>query len=367
MPVWPWVQAILPSDVVSGATSCAAAGVATAKRRRKIEHRTVRSLADRDMLDRRDGREEFMPSRKYSRFLRGKSMRLCTIMSGGKPAVGVKMGDGKIDRSQQADAARAQVGRRDLSGGKKLQQAVLKACAKPKAGATVSEKSAKYLCPIPAPGKILCIGLNYRKHAEETGSPIPTYPVVFTRFNNTLVPHNGKMLSTTPFGAVRLGSRAHHRDRQEVPQRAEGEGAVGDRAATPASTTARSATGSASRAASSRSARTSTAPAASVPTRHPRRAADGRRAAAHHDPGQWRAHAGQQHRRPDLRCADPGARALQGHDARSGRHHHHRHAVGRGDGAQPAALAKPATSARSRSRRSASCAIDRPGGCAGVP
>ena len=61
----------------------------------------------------------------------------------------------------------------------------------------MSEKSAKYLTPIPSPGKILCIGLNYRKHAEETGSPIPTYPVVFTRFNNTLVPHNGKMLSTT--------------------------------------------------------------------------------------------------------------------------------------------------------------------------
>ena len=45
---------------------------------------------------------------------------------------------------------------------------------------------------IPDPEKILCIGLNYRKHAEETGSPIPTYPVVFTRFNNTLVPHKGK-------------------------------------------------------------------------------------------------------------------------------------------------------------------------------
>ena len=70
---------------------------------------------------------------------------------------------------------------------------VLKACGKVKAGATVSEKSAKYLPPIPNPGKILCIGLNYRKHAEETGNPIPEYPVVFCRFDNTLVGHNGKM------------------------------------------------------------------------------------------------------------------------------------------------------------------------------
>ena len=39
------------------------------------------------------------------------------------------------------------------------------------------------LPPVTRPGKIICIGLNYRKHAEETGSPIPDYPVVFTRFN----------------------------------------------------------------------------------------------------------------------------------------------------------------------------------------
>ena len=32
---------------------------------------------------------------------------------------------------------------------------------------------------------------------SETGSPIPAYPVVFTRFSNTLVPHNGKMLATS--------------------------------------------------------------------------------------------------------------------------------------------------------------------------
>ena len=70
---------------------------------------------------------------------------------------------------------------------------MLKACAKPKAGATVSAKSAKYLPPIPNPGKILCIGLNYRKHAEETGSPIPDYPVVFCRFTTRWSPHNGKM------------------------------------------------------------------------------------------------------------------------------------------------------------------------------
>jgi len=120
-------------------------------------------------------------------------MRLCTILSGGKAVVGVKNDDGKIiDLSKQMPRGPKSVVE-ILAGGKKVQAEVAKACAKPKAGATVSAKSAKYLCPIPNPGKILCIGLNYRKHAEETGNAIPPYPIVFCRFNNTLTPHNGKM------------------------------------------------------------------------------------------------------------------------------------------------------------------------------
>jgi len=39
------------------------------------------------------------------------------------------------------------------------------------------------------PNKIICVGLNYRKHAEETGSPIPQYPILFNKFNNTLTGH----------------------------------------------------------------------------------------------------------------------------------------------------------------------------------
>ncbi|WP_141504704.1 fumarylacetoacetate hydrolase family protein [Paenibacillus luteus] len=36
------------------------------------------------------------------------------------------------------------------------------------------------------PGKIICVGLNYRKHAEETNLPVPEYPILFNKFNNTL-------------------------------------------------------------------------------------------------------------------------------------------------------------------------------------
>ena len=40
---------------------------------------------------------------------------------------------------------------------------------------------------VPHPSKIICIGLNYRKHAEESGMPIPAVPVTFTKYNNTLI------------------------------------------------------------------------------------------------------------------------------------------------------------------------------------
>ena len=41
--------------------------------------------------------------------------------------------------------------------------------------------------PIAAPTKIVCIGLNYRDHAEETGAAIPTEPVVFMKDPSTIV------------------------------------------------------------------------------------------------------------------------------------------------------------------------------------
>jgi len=41
--------------------------------------------------------------------------------------------------------------------------------------------------PLLRPGKIIAIGLNYRLHAQETGAPIPTEPVVFTKSPDCVV------------------------------------------------------------------------------------------------------------------------------------------------------------------------------------
>lgn len=47
---------------------------------------------------------------------------------------------------------------------------------------------------VPRPPKIICIGLNYRNHALETGMAIPTIPVVFTKYNNTLTDHGSNVV-----------------------------------------------------------------------------------------------------------------------------------------------------------------------------
>jgi 2-keto-4-pentenoate hydratase/2-oxohepta-3-ene-1,7-dioic acid hydratase in catechol pathway len=41
--------------------------------------------------------------------------------------------------------------------------------------------SVRLLSPLPRPSKVLCVGLNYRDHAEETGQPIPKVPIFFTK------------------------------------------------------------------------------------------------------------------------------------------------------------------------------------------
>ena len=50
------------------------------------------------------------------------------------------------------------------------------------------------LTPVPTPEKVICIGLNYQDHAIETGSEIPTEPVVFNKFTSTLVGHGDDII-----------------------------------------------------------------------------------------------------------------------------------------------------------------------------
>lgn len=50
-----------------------------------------------------------------------------------------------------------------------------------------SAASARLAPPIPRPGKIICIGLNYSDHAAESGQPVPQRPVVFAKFGTSVI------------------------------------------------------------------------------------------------------------------------------------------------------------------------------------
>ena len=43
------------------------------------------------------------------------------------------------------------------------------------------------MLPIERPGKIVCVGLNYRDHAEEQGVELPTAPLLFAKWPNALI------------------------------------------------------------------------------------------------------------------------------------------------------------------------------------
>ncbi len=54
-------------------------------------------------------------------------------------------------------------------------------------GALIARHSVQLLAPVPRPSKVICIGLNYRDHAEESGMDIPTSPLVFSKFSSCVV------------------------------------------------------------------------------------------------------------------------------------------------------------------------------------
>lgn len=50
-----------------------------------------------------------------------------------------------------------------------------------------SKEDVKVEAPVPSPGKMICVGHNYREHILEMGREIPPYPVVFAKFANTVI------------------------------------------------------------------------------------------------------------------------------------------------------------------------------------
>ena len=83
---------------------------------------------------------------------------------------------------------------------------------------SVAEDDITFLPALPNPGKIICIGVNYRAHQEESGKTGQTAPTVFTRFADSQMGHLTpaiKPASTTKFDyegemALVIGKEAWH-------------------------------------------------------------------------------------------------------------------------------------------------------------
>lgn len=48
--------------------------------------------------------------------------------------------------------------------------------------------------PLPMPGKVIAVGLNYKDHAAEAGIPLPEFPVLFTKWTTSLIPNGADIV-----------------------------------------------------------------------------------------------------------------------------------------------------------------------------
>jgi 2-keto-4-pentenoate hydratase/2-oxohepta-3-ene-1,7-dioic acid hydratase in catechol pathway len=74
------------------------------------------------------------------------------------------------------------------------------------AGALLEREALELAAPVPRPGKILCIGLNYRDHAAESNSPLPERPLLFSKFPSCVLAPGGTI--RIPRGSANLDYEA---------------------------------------------------------------------------------------------------------------------------------------------------------------
>ena len=84
--------------------------------------------------------------------------------------------------------------------------------------AVIGRDAVELLAPVPRPGKLICVGLNYRDHAAESQMPIPEQPVIFSKFSTAVVgpnqpivlPGTSEQVDYEAELAVVIGRRGRH-------------------------------------------------------------------------------------------------------------------------------------------------------------
>jgi len=111
-------------------------------------------------------------------------MRLVTFDHGQGPQAGVLFGE-EITPATALDAGADSVrGLLELHDAAGLTALGARASSCP---TRLSRAEVRLLAPVPDPEKIICMGLNYRDHAEEGGQEIPEHPLWFAKFANSLI------------------------------------------------------------------------------------------------------------------------------------------------------------------------------------
>jgi 2-keto-4-pentenoate hydratase/2-oxohepta-3-ene-1,7-dioic acid hydratase in catechol pathway len=112
-------------------------------------------------------------------------MRLATIQTPNGPRAAVFTGDAYVDLHATHPAMPTSM-RQLVEFGPLGLLGAAEAAARPDAVRHPAD-GVKLLAPVPDPNKVLCIGLNYRDHAAETGAQVPREPVVFSKFTTALI------------------------------------------------------------------------------------------------------------------------------------------------------------------------------------
>lgn len=112
-------------------------------------------------------------------------MRLATIQTVDGPRAAVLTGAHYVDL-HATDPRLPQSVRQLLEQGPPALAAAAEAARRPDA-VKYEASRVKLLPPVPDPRKIVCVGLNYKDHAAESGAPIPREPVLFSKYATSLV------------------------------------------------------------------------------------------------------------------------------------------------------------------------------------